>query len=520
MTDNGSTNLSRNLCDDSYHKNSSVDQKISDPEILDAKTISLRDAQDAFYKPGDVKMGTFEETVEITPMDSGSEKTVEITPMDFGSVANKSKYSAEACWPDVSGAANNESTRCEKQEDEKPSKRIKVEISSPATPTTPVPLRKLPDCSRKVLDKNDNVDDYTDDIDESFSDDEVDNELPKGDTDYKPGSMKSVSRKQKAKNSIGSKSVSVVAMFDCGKCTFRSGTLGELKIHRFKNHESSEAPSYLDMAETALAQIDNGSGVEEVLILKEVLFEHFDAIVEEKAEAARILKQALRAGVRLGRLQVLRRKRGKESFNVFKIVNKNKMMLVIARWKDSQEVVEFKGDSTRSRKRTQKVGEKIKTIGGGRTTVKFVSKKISCTDNSEPAVSSKNKEMLMMLKQTPNPQYIEWKPQSFIPQSPYTLVSYEESDSLTCSVCMLSFWYERQTIEHMKLEHGEGNDKTVIHPPEGRDPIADQVEKDVGEKIICEVDLPMQLLNNETVVSSVVKDCEIEGVKRKSLAKK
>jgi len=565
MTDNESTNLSRNVCDDGEHENRSVNQKISDPEILEAITISLREAKEAFEEtveitPMDLRSvaakdtfeetvgftqmdfgsvaakDAFDETVEITPMDLRSvavknafEETVEITPMDFGSVAIKPKDD-EACV-DVSGKANNETKRSEKQEVEKPSKRIK---------TTPVPLRKIPDWSRKVLDKNDNVNDYTDDIDESFSEDEVDNKLPKGDTDYKPGKMKSDQRKQKrvsfrnkiAKNGV-SKSVSVVAtpgsshtiaMFECGNCTFRSNTLGELKMHKHENHESCEAPSYLDMAEAALTRIDGGSGVEEILILKEVLFEHFDAITEEKAEAARLLKQALRAGVRLGRLQVLRRKRGKETFNVFKIVSKDKMMLVLERWKNNKEAVEFKGDSTRSRKQTPKVEKKIGSIGGGRTTVKFVSKEIARTDDSEPvrknSLVSKNKQMLMKLKQSPNHEYAEWcKPQNLIPHSPD---SYQEPDSLTCSVCWLSFWYESQASEHRKLEHGEGNERSVIVPLEARDPIADQVGKDcmeqmdVGEKIICEVDLPMQLVNNETTESSVVKGGEMEGVKRKS----
>merc|ERR1719244_1192929 len=78
--------------------------------------------------------------------------------------------------------------------------------------------------------------------------------------------------------------------FLCSQCSFVSDTLGELKIHRHNTHESSEAPSFLDMAEAAIVQVDDGNGVEEIYIFKDVLFDHFDIIGEDKLTAERILK--------------------------------------------------------------------------------------------------------------------------------------------------------------------------------------------------------------------------------------
>ena len=57
----------------------------------------------------------------------------------------------------------------------------------------------------------------------------------------------------------------------------------------------------------------------------------------------------------------------------------------------------------------------------------------------------------------PKVQIVQCLPQSFIPQSPLSSGRCEDdsNDLLTCPVCYFSFWYEYQTVEHMRSEHGD-----------------------------------------------------------------
>merc|ERR1712096_113634 len=93
-------------------------------------------------------------------------------------------------------------------------------------------------------------------------------------------------------------------------------------------------PSYLDMAEAAIARLEDNLGLSERSILKEVLFENFDSIVENKSRAGQLLNQALKGGVKLGRLETNRRR--KDNLRYW-VVPKERMKLVLEKWKKSKK---------------------------------------------------------------------------------------------------------------------------------------------------------------------------------------
>ena len=107
--------------------------------------------------------------------------------------------------------------------------------------------------------------------DESLSEDEDDCDVLNGDTDYKPGNSKSKPRPRSRRLS-SQKDFKENVLFDCCHCTFQSDILGELKIHKHMNHVGSEAPNYLDMAEAAVAKLEDSSRVLELNILKVLYF--------------------------------------------------------------------------------------------------------------------------------------------------------------------------------------------------------------------------------------------------------
>merc|ERR1712013_141590 len=159
----------------------------------------------------------------------------------------------------------------------------------------------------------------------------------------------------------------------CCQCSFVSDILGELKVHRFIVHKNCEAPSYLDMAEAAIVKIDDGNGAEELSIFKDVLFDHFDSIGGDKLNAQRILKQALKEGVKLGRLRLSRKRTGRGRHQeMFKLVTNAEMMKVLHKWKRNKESVEFLSDRTTAKKRVRKVNDKVLKVGGGTTLVKYI----------------------------------------------------------------------------------------------------------------------------------------------------
>ena len=55
--------------------------------------------------------------------------------------------------------------------------------------------------------------------------------------------------------------------FKCNLCLFPFDTLGEMKVHRYTDHEQQERPSYLDLAEAALVRLNRKKGAGGLTVL-------------------------------------------------------------------------------------------------------------------------------------------------------------------------------------------------------------------------------------------------------------
>ena len=56
--------------------------------------------------------------------------------------------------------------------------------------------------------------------------------------------------------------------FNCSVCTFNSEVLGEVNIHKHRSHTAQQKPSYLDIAELVIAQLDDKTGSKKDVILE------------------------------------------------------------------------------------------------------------------------------------------------------------------------------------------------------------------------------------------------------------
>ena len=240
------------------------------------------------------------------------------------------------------------------------------------------------------------------------------------------------------------------------------------------------------------------------------MFDNFDSISEDKSSASQRLSQALRAGVKLGRLQMSRKGRGQDRFRV---VPKERMKLVVEKWKVNHESVELvkSGDKSTFKKKTRYMKGKAKIIGGS-TKVKYVATKADVDEDDDIAIlnesltpSTKLRLMKKFPVTQPKVQLVEFLPQNIIPQSPPRSGWYKDdyNSMLTCPVCYCSFWYEDETVEHMRIEH-EGEEecaeKLAMHATEEKVEISDNEEQVVKESavMLCHpnVDSKIKYLND------------------------
>ena len=56
--------------------------------------------------------------------------------------------------------------------------------------------------------------------------------------------------------------------FNCSVCTFNSEVLGEVNIHKYRSHTAQQKPSYLDISELVVAQLDDKAGSKKDVILE------------------------------------------------------------------------------------------------------------------------------------------------------------------------------------------------------------------------------------------------------------
>jgi len=291
----------------------------------------------------------------------------------------------------------------------------------------------------------------------SFSeDDEQDAELIDGDTDYRP-------RKRKSKTLISSykpkrhTKVSVV-VFDCNFCHFVSEALGELKIHIYNSHDGT-SPSYLDMAEAAVIRLEDGTGfgLNQEDIVKEVLFEHFDDIADVRVTALEQLDHALKAGVKLGRLQTARK--GKSSPR-YRLASKEKMAVVAQKWKECSSSVELSVSKKMAKIKSSvsSMKRKMAPVYDTQSSVYELdgSPEISIVSESlSPLAKARQKRKLNVI--TNLKPSIDWRfsSQNFIPLPSSSSCSEDDDYRLSCPHCWLSFWYHSQLINHIHNFHNE-----------------------------------------------------------------
>jgi len=395
-----------------------------DPEVLEtSEDIVKPDVGDSCENPD-----------ERYQANSESEQTIEISKMDVGAEeVNEDHFSKD------SDDGSSEKTYQDRQQ-------VQTKEATKMKRTCP---QKAPARSKQIELKDDES------SRESFCTEEVDGEFPDGDTDYKPGKRVSKARTRR-KSVIVKKIHHELVLFVCSHCTFESENLGELKIHQYNNHKGCDAPSYLDMAEAAIAKLENNLGLSERSILKEVLFENFDSIVENKSRAGQLLNQALRGGVKIGRLETNRRR--KDNLRYW-VVPKERMKLVVENWKKSNESVEFVDSPGKSNLSnvSWNVKNKRKMISEAEISKASPAKADSDSDiavlDESLTDGTKLRVMRKKLSNVPNPRPLTNISQSKVinPPSPPGPESDEDDPTslLTCPVCSCSFWYENQTVQHM-----------------------------------------------------------------------
>ena len=240
-----------NLVEEDYNRN------ISDPEILEAIMASLKEAEDALEEPDSIESeDQVEETIEITKMDLQVEEGPETLDSFVFSDITDSSSLIEGVEVKLDEVAIVDT---KKQQVLQPATQKRKKSCAPLK--APIPLKKARGRPRKVIEETRKT------SGESFSEEEVDIGLTNGDTEYRPGGNKSKVLHRNKKSSL-KKVVKESVLFACAECSFQSDILGELKIHNSNTHEGCEAPSYLDMAEAAIAKLEDSSGVVEMSILK------------------------------------------------------------------------------------------------------------------------------------------------------------------------------------------------------------------------------------------------------------
>ena len=122
-------------------------------------------------------------------------------------------------------------------------------------------LVDLPKQTRGPYKKKRSINDTqnTDTEDDDDSDEDFD--------EYQPFDDEPTARKANSKPSVKSDKNEV--FFKCDVCSFPFETIGQMKIHKYADHENEEKPSYLDLAEAAImCKKNRKNGVSKNLMLQ------------------------------------------------------------------------------------------------------------------------------------------------------------------------------------------------------------------------------------------------------------
>lgn len=285
--------------------------------------------------------------------------------------------------------------------------------------------------------------------------------------------------------------------FKCNICCFPFDTLGELKVHKYGDHENEEKPSYLDLAEAAVMKLNRKIGVSRATILTEIMSD--PSVTDHIEKARQFLNKALKAGIQKGRLrQGVAGRKGSQNYWV---VNKINRMNTIIKYNKNKESVEYKDvdDFVNTKAPVRKVTARSyttrpfspkhdsidtppdpKNFGRGKRESKPCPRNFgeitldssSSSDDeisiiSEKIVPKTKMRMIQNQKRFAN-QVMRMgsassKKNSFNKKPVQPQIKkvepikeedpFEDDEDLTCRICFSSFWYKTQILEHLIATH-------------------------------------------------------------------
>eukprot|EP00092_Neocalanus_flemingeri_P007197 GFUD01007775.1.p1 GENE.GFUD01007775.1~~GFUD01007775.1.p1 ORF type:complete len:617 (+),score=219.18 GFUD01007775.1:50-1900(+) len=294
--------------------------------------------------------------------------------------------------------------------------------------------------------------------------------------------------------------------FKCDLCCFPFDTLGELKVHKYGDHEDQDKPSYLDLAEAAVAKLNKKSGVSKSTILTEIMSD--PSVTDHIEKARQFLNKAVRAGVQRGRLR--QGQPGKKGSQSYWIVSKAQRREVLAKYNKNKKTVEFKDvdDFSNPKKPVFKPSIKKvtarsyatvsitpekdtppnpKNFGRGKRASKpsprnfgeitlessssedeisIIAEKITPKTKTKLKLMQNQKRLPSSLVKIGNTNNAKRsygiagmkmnsapfkKPEPAAP--PKEVDPFEDDEDLTCRICYNAFWYKPQMMEHLKSVH-------------------------------------------------------------------
>jgi len=296
--------------------------------------------------------------------------------------------------------------------------------------------------------------------------------------------------------------------FKCNLCCFPFDTLGELKVHKYGDHEDQDKPSYLDLAEAAVAKLNKKGGVSKGNMLTEIMSD--PSVTDHIEKARQYLNKALRAGVQKGRLK--QGQAGKKGAQSYWIVSKAQRREVLSKYNKNKKSVEFKdvddfgmtkepvfkplvkkvtarsyasvsitptipavdtppdpknfGRGKRASKPSPRnFGEITLESSSSEDEISIISEKI--TPKTKLKILHNQNRLPSTMVKIGNAKNVKRTNASFVKKisplqlkkpeppkpPPKEIDPFEDDEDLTCRLCLNAFWYKPQVLEHLKTVH-------------------------------------------------------------------
>jgi len=132
----------------------------------------------------------------------------------------------------------------------------------------------------------------------------------------------------------------------CSLCHFPFPCIGELKLHRYTDHENQAKPNFLDLAEVAIGKCKTKGGVSNQRILKEILNDPMTTDSNQKAKI--ILNKALKFGVEKGRLKYGKPGKKATTQRYYLVKKKKDIKKVFEQFNKNKKLIEFNEDAVRN----------------------------------------------------------------------------------------------------------------------------------------------------------------------------